>query len=50
MRRISIALLVETKFFPKLIDEEIEFLKDEKGTVTDMVLRQGLAEMKASRK
>jgi len=40
----------ETKFFPKVIDAEIEFVKDDKGTVTHMVLRQGPGEMKASRK
>ena len=50
MRRIFIALLVETTLFPKVIDAEIEFVKDDKGTVTHMMLRQGPAEMKASRK
>ena len=40
----------ETKFFPKLIDAEIDFLKDDKGAVTHLVLHQGPAEIKAPRK
>jgi CubicO group peptidase (beta-lactamase class C family) len=40
----------ETKFFPKVIDAEIEFLKDDKGVVTHLVLHQGAAEIKAPRK
>ena len=40
----------ETKFFPKLMDAEIEFLKDNKGTVTHLMLRQGAMETKAPRK
>jgi len=40
----------ETKFFPKVIDAEIEFLKDDKGAVTHLILHQGEAEIKASRK
>jgi CubicO group peptidase (beta-lactamase class C family) len=40
----------ETKFFPKLIDAEIEFLKDDKGAVTHLVLHQGPMEIKAPRK
>jgi len=40
----------ETKFFPKLIDAEIEFFKDGKGAVTHLVLHQGAAEIKAPRK
>jgi hypothetical protein len=39
-----------TKFFPKVIDAEIEFFKDEFGKVTHLVLTQGSHEMKASRK
>jgi hypothetical protein len=38
------------KFFPKVMDAEIEFVKDEKGSVTQMILRQGPGEMKAARK
>jgi len=40
----------ETKFFPKVMDAEIEFLKDNKGTVTHLMLRQGAMETKAQRK
>jgi len=40
----------ETKFFTKVIDAEIEFLKNDKGVVTQLMLHQGAAEMKAPRK
>ena len=40
----------EAKFFPKAIDAEIEFFKDDKGAVTHLVLHQGAAEIKALRK
>jgi CubicO group peptidase (beta-lactamase class C family) len=40
----------ETKFFPKVMDAEIEFVKDDKGAVTQMILRQGPSEIKAARK
>jgi len=40
----------ETKFFPKVMDAEIEFLKDDKGAVTHLVLHQGAVEIKAPRK
>jgi len=40
----------ETKFFPKVMDAEIEFLKDNKGSVTHLMLRQGAMETKAPRK
>ena len=39
----------ETRFFPKVIDAEIEFFKDDKG-VTHLVLHQGPAEIKAPRR
>ena len=39
----------ETRFFPKVMDAEIEFVKDDKGAVTQMILRQGPGEMKATR-
>ena len=39
----------ETKFFPKVIDAQIEFFKDDKGAVTYLVLHQGPAEIKARR-
>jgi CubicO group peptidase (beta-lactamase class C family) len=37
----------DTKFFLKVVDATCEFLKDNKGVVTDMVLRQGITEVKA---
>jgi hypothetical protein len=40
----------ETKFFPKVVDAEIDFFKDDKGAVTYLVLHQGPNEIKASRK
>jgi hypothetical protein len=40
----------ETKFFPKAIDAEIDFLRDEKGAVMYLVLHQGPVEIKARRK
>jgi len=32
------------------MDAEIEFLKDDKGSVTHLILHQGAAEIKAPRK
>ena len=40
----------ETKFFPKKIDAEIEFFKDDNGAVTHLMLRQGPRDIKAPRK
>jgi hypothetical protein len=40
----------ETKFFTKVIDAEIEFLKNDKGVVTHLMLHQGPVEIKAPRK
>jgi len=40
----------ETKFFPKVVDAEIEFFKDDKGAVTYLVLHQGAGEIKGMRK
>ena len=40
----------ETKFFPKVMDASIEFIKDEKGQVTHLRLIQGLTNIKAPRK
>ena len=39
----------ETKFFLKIVDATNEFLKDEKGAVTHIILRQGNNETKAPR-
>ena len=48
--RVPLFAESETKFFPKVMDAEIEFLKDDKGAVTHLVLHQGAAEIKAPRK
>ena len=40
----------ETMFFPKVVDAEIEFFKNEKDQVTHLVLRQGGRETKALKK
>jgi hypothetical protein len=40
----------ETKFFPTVIDAEIEFFKDDQGKVTYLVLRQNGHDMKAQKK
>jgi CubicO group peptidase (beta-lactamase class C family) len=39
----------ETKFFPKVVDAEIEFGKDEKGAVAYLILHQGGRDQKAAR-
>ena len=39
----------ETKFFLKAIDAQIDFVKDDKGAVTELVLHQGPTETKAPR-
>ncbi len=48
--KIPLYAETETKFFPKVMDAEIEFFKDDKGTVTHLVLHQGAMETKAPRK
>src|SRR5262249_10983488 len=40
----------ETKFFLKTVDAEVEFIKNEKGEVTQMVLHQGGRDMKGVKK
>ena len=40
----------ETAFFLKVVDAQIEFVKDEKGTVTHLILHQGGRDMKGQRK
>jgi len=39
----------ETKFFSKVIDAQVEFLKDAKGAVTHLMLYEGAEEIKAPR-
>ncbi len=48
--KIPLFAETETKFFSKVIDAQIEFIKDEKGAVTHLMLYQGTIEMKAPRK
>jgi hypothetical protein len=40
----------ETMFFPKVVDAEIQFFKNEKGQVTHLVLHQGGRDTKALKK
>jgi len=40
----------ETMFFPKVVDAEIEFVKNDKGDVTEMILHQGGRDMKGTKK
>jgi CubicO group peptidase (beta-lactamase class C family) len=40
----------ETKFFPIVVDAEIEFVKDDQGKVTSLVLHQNGHDMKAPKK
>ena len=39
-----------TKFFPKVVDAEIEFSKDAQGNVNSLTLYQGGREMKGTKK
>jgi len=39
-----------TRFFPKVVDAEIEFTKDRNGAVTGLILHQGGRDMPAARK
>jgi CubicO group peptidase (beta-lactamase class C family) len=40
----------ETKFFPLVVPAEIEFIKDDQGKVTSLILHQGGHDMKAPKK
>lgn len=40
----------ETKFFLKVVDAQIEFIKDAQGTVTHLVLHQGGRDIRGTRK
>jgi len=48
--KVPIFSETETQFFLKAVDAQIEFFKDEKGTVTHLMLHQGPADVKGSRK
>jgi hypothetical protein len=39
-----------TRFFPKVVDAEIEFVKDQSGKVTGMILHQGGQNIPGARK
>ena len=47
--KIELFASSETTFFPKLIDAEIEFVKDANGDVTHMLFRQSGGEIKGER-
>jgi hypothetical protein len=47
--KIQLSASSETKFFPKGVDAEIEFIKDDKGVVTHLMFRQSGREMKGAR-
>jgi hypothetical protein len=40
----------ETKFFLKVVDAQVDFVKNDKGEVTGLVLHQGGRDMKAAKK
>ncbi len=48
--KVPIYAETETKFFPLVIPAEIDFVKDDQGKVTSLVLHQGGQDMKAPRK
>jgi uncharacterized protein YceK len=48
--KVQIFPETETKFFLKVVDAQIEFLKDDKGAVTHLMLDQGPAHIEAPRK
>jgi len=48
--KVPIFAQSDTKFFPKVVDAEIEFFRDDKGAVSYLVLHQGGRDMKAPRK
>jgi hypothetical protein len=40
----------ETMFFPKVVDAKIEFVRNEKGEATAMILHQGGQDIKGEKK
>jgi len=40
----------ETRFFLKVVDAQVEFVKNDTGRVTNLVLHQGGQDMKGVRK
>jgi CubicO group peptidase (beta-lactamase class C family) len=49
-RKVPLFAASETRFFPVVIDAEIEFFKDDQGKVTYLVLHQNGHDMKAQKK
>lgn len=49
-QKVSIFPESETMFFPKVVDAEIEFIKNDKGDVTGMILHQGGRDTKGVKK
>jgi hypothetical protein len=47
--KFSIFAETESKFFPKVVDAEIELFRDESSRVTHLILRQNYVEIKAIR-
>ena len=47
--KFPVYAMSETKYFPTVVDAEIEFFKDEKGNVTHLVLKQSGQNMKATK-
>jgi hypothetical protein len=48
--KVQIYPETETKFFLKVTDAQVEFLRDDKGNVTHLMLHQGPAEIRAPKK
>jgi hypothetical protein len=48
--KVQIFPETETKFFLKVTDAQVEFLLNDKGNATHLMLHQGIAEIKAPRK
>lgn len=47
--KIEIFAESETKFFPKVMEAQIEFIKDDSGKVTQLILNQGGRKMEAKK-
>jgi CubicO group peptidase (beta-lactamase class C family) len=47
--KVPVFAETESKFFPKVVNAELEFVKDASGKVTDLILHQGGRDMKAHR-
>lgn len=47
--KIEIFAESETKFYPKVMEAQIEFVKDEAGKVSKLILNQGGRKMEAKK-